>query len=1231
MQKKLMALVTVALISTAGMAQPAGGQQRQEWRNRQNRQNREMEELAKMDVSVPKTAYLVSDAHLDTQWNWDIQTTIRDYIPKTIRQNLHLLRTYPNYIMNFEGAIKYGWMKEYFPKEYEEVKKYIAQGRWHLTGTSWDATETIISSTESLFRNTLLGQQFYRNEYGKESCDFFLPDCFGFPYNYPTIAQHCGVIGFSSQKLQWRTNKFYDQKLTKYPFSVGIWEGIDGSRIMMTHGYAYNHSFRDTDISEDRRLYREMSESPTGVGYRYYGTGDTGGSPNIPSVRAMEKGLRGNGPVKIISATSDQIYKDFMPYEKHPELPTFKGELYMDVHGVGCYTSQAAMKLYNRQNEHLADAAERSSVIAEWLGKRDYPANAIRECWQTVILHQFHDDLTGTSIPRAYEFSWNDEIIDMKRFSDITLNAVSGVSEMLNTQVSGTPIVLYNPEGFTQNTIADVILGSTMADSYTITDAKGKTTASQVVTDTKGRKHLLIAAQVPATGFAVYSIKATSKKNATLEKEVSTMENTVYKLTFDQNGNLSSILDKRYNKELVEPGKAVGLIVFTECESHAWPAWEILKKTIDGNKVTVNEGVSVKLVEDGSLRKTVKVTKCYGESEISQYISLYEGELANRIDFYNEVEWKSLNSLLKCDFPLNISNPNATYDLGLGNVERCNNEDFKYEVYSHEWTDLTDKSGDYGVTVINNSKYGWDKPADNNIRLSLLWSPEVGRGYAYQNKQDFGHHEFTFSIIGHKGGLDKGLAVQQSTMLNSPIRAFEATKHNGELGREFSFVSSDNKSVTIRAFKKAEASDEYVIRVYENSGTSQQAKLTFATNIAKAAEADGTEKTLGAASFTGKSLNVDIKGYGVKTYKLCFGNQKHVTEMAQTEIPLRWNRRCFSYNEFRNGADFDGGNSYAAELLPEDGLKVDGVHFTFQDLDGLNGYSCWGDTIQLPEGKYNKVYFLAAAAKEDTEGKVSFIIPGKKGNRTDSIAVSVPYYTGFIGQWGHDGQGEGFMKEGEIAYVGTHRHSSEGDEPYEFTYMFKIGVDIPTGATQIIMPRQPNIVIFAIKAVEEPAQVKFASHMFITGNKCDAMNKEKVVRTNLLKDAKVIAKSGEVNDRESADKMTDGDIRTKWCDTKEAPNYVAFDLGSEKTISGWRLLNAGSEGAGYITRSCMLQVRSSLTSEWETVDLLDGNKQNDVTRTIEPVKAQYIRLYITSPTQRVSKDACRIYEFEVYE
>ena len=106
----------------------------------------------------------------------------------------------------------------------------------------------------------------------------------------------------------------------------------------------------------------------------------------------------------MISATSDQLFKDYFPYDKHPELPIFNGELLMDVHGTGCYTSQAAMKLYNRQNELLGDAAERAALAADWLGVADYPGNSLTESWKRFIFHQFHDDLTGTSIPRAYEF-----------------------------------------------------------------------------------------------------------------------------------------------------------------------------------------------------------------------------------------------------------------------------------------------------------------------------------------------------------------------------------------------------------------------------------------------------------------------------------------------------------------------------------------------------------------------------------------------------------------------------------------------------------------------------------------------------------------------------------------------------------------------------------------------------------------------------------------------------------
>lgn len=455
-------------------------------------------------------AYMVADAHLDTQWNWDVQTTIKDYIWKTMTQNFHLFKTYPDYIFNFEGGVKYWWMKEYYPLEYEQVKKYVAQGRWHLAGSSWDANETVICSAESWIRNILLGQTFYRQEFGKEGTDVFLPDCFGFGYDLPTLASHCGLIGFSSQKLGWRYNAFYPGG-KKYPFPVGLWQGIDGSRIMMAHGFGYGQRFKDEDLSNSSLLKSELGESTLGTIYRYYGTGDTGGSPTVESVRAVEKGIHGNGPIKIISATSDQIYKDYLPFDKYPELPVADGEMTMDVHGTGCYTSQAAMKLYNRQNEHLGDAAERASVIAEYLGQKPYPISEMTDNWRRMIWHQFHDDLPGTCIPKAYEFAWNDELLTLNRFSNVLTSAVGGVASQLNTMGNGTPIILYNNESFPVSAVADLRIGSN-AGEYTVTDASGRKVVSQVVNGANGEHRLLFDAKVQGTGFAVYHVKAGKAK-----------------------------------------------------------------------------------------------------------------------------------------------------------------------------------------------------------------------------------------------------------------------------------------------------------------------------------------------------------------------------------------------------------------------------------------------------------------------------------------------------------------------------------------------------------------------------------------------------------------------------------------------------------------------------------------------------------------------------------------------
>ena len=1170
-------------------------------------------------------AYMVADAHLDTQWNWDIQTTIKEYVWNTLNQNLFLLNQYPDYIFNFEGGVKYAWMKEYYPREYELMKAFVKAGRWHVSGASWDATDTLVPSVESFIRNIMLGQEFYRKELGVESTDIFLPDCFGFGWTLPTVAAHCGLIGFSSQKLDWRNNPFYGK--SKHPFTIGLWKGVDGASVMLAHGYDYGRRWDNEDLSENKYLMDLSKCTPLNTVYRYYGTGDVGGSPTIASVASVEKGIKGDGPLKIISAASDQLFKDYQPYGSHPELPVFDGELLMDVHGTGCYTSQAAMKLYNRQNELLGDAAERASVAAALLGVAEYPGKSLTESWQRFIFHQFHDDLTGTSIPRAYEFSWNDELLSLKQFSGILTHSVGSVAGKLDTRVKGIPVVFYNASGFKAADVVTIeVEASRFPKSVAVYNEQGKLVVSQLVSYTDGKVRLLVEATVPANGYAVYDVRLSGEGKEMPAVEAASVENSFYKLTLNENGDITSLFDKRNNKELVKAGKAIRLALFTENKSFEWPAWEILKETVDATPISITEDVKVTLCENGALRKTLCVEKRHDDSFFRQYIHLYEGVLAHRIDFTNEVDWQSTNALLKAEFPLNLNNEKATYDLGVGSVQRGNNILTAYEVYAQYWADLTDANGSYGVSIMNDSKYGWDKPDNNTLRLTLLHTPKTKKNYAYQDRQDFGHHTFTYSLVGHVGALDVVQTRENAELLNQRIKAFVVGKHRGELGKSYSLAFSDNRNVLIKALKKAESSDEYVVRVYEAAGKrAQKASIVFADDLVAAVEADGTEKTIGKAAFSGNRLEVSVNPNSIKTYKVRFASNKKVQTVAES-LPLAYDKKCFSWNEFKAAADFESGYSYAAELIPAE-MNVHGVPFKLETREELNGMACKGNVLKLPVNHaYNRLYILAAAASDkDVKG---IFRAGKSAQE-----IIVPSYTGFIGQWGHTGHTEGYLKDAEVAYVGTHRHSGEGDQPYEFTYMFKLAIDLPEKATEVVLPDNKDIVIFAATLTDvAAAPVCPVSELFRTANKCnDYQVESSVQRVNILKQDMVMGYSSYVNEKEKPAFMVDGDENTKWCAIAEMPHYVDFDLGSERSVNGWKLLNAAGENHSYVTSTCFLQGKSDKNGEWRTLDYVSGNSKNVLNRTLDKSEnVRYLRLLVTQPMQSSTGKDARIYEMEVY-
>lgn len=1003
-------------------------------------------------------AYMISNAHFDSQWNWDVQTSIDVYIRNTMVQNFWLLERYPDYVFNFEGGVKYSWMKEYYPEMYGQVKEWIRRGRWNVCGSTWDATDPNIPSPESFFRNILLGQQFYREEFGVRSNDIFLPDCFGFGYTLPTIAAHAGLIGFSTQKLQWRKHPFYGE--AKVPFSIGLWQGIDGSRLMAAlNANDYNTRWDGRDMSRDEGIIALAKGGVNNTAYRYYGVGDRGGSPTIPTLVSLEKGVHGDGPLEVVSTRAGQMYEDYYPFDKHPELSVYDGELLMDVHATGCYTSQAAMKRFNRRNEQLADAAERASVMAHWLGAAAYPAEELRTEWRRFIWHQFHDDLTGTSIPRAYTFSWNDELIAQDKFANLAASASGGVSRALDTRVKGIPVVVYNPVAEIRREVVEAeVAAASQPRAVSVWSPRGERVPAQLLGYRDGKARIAFAAEVGAVGYAVYDLRMQGAAvRSSLKATPNSLENRIYKLTLDANGDIASVLDKRSGRELVQDGKAFRLAMFTENKSTDWPAWEIWKETIDRAPEAVADDVVISVAEQGPLRATLKVSRRHGKSTFVQYISLTEGAADDRIDIRNEVDWQSENALLKAEFPMSVSNPEAAYDLGLGYIRRGNNTPTAYEVYAQQWADLTDRDGAYGVAVMNDCKYGWDKPDDHTLRLTLLHTPTPGRHYKYQSRQDIGRHVFTYSIVGHTGDPVAGRIASKAESLNQPLAAYAAPKHAGSLGREFSFLSVSTPQLAVKALKQAEDGSGYVLRLNEMSGKPlEQGEIRFAAPIEAAYVLNGVEERRAEARFEGNRLIVSSGRFAPSTYLVKLRTSDiRLNAPSSLSVDLPCNDYAFTVDAFNRQGNLDGkGNSYAAELVPEE-IASEGVVFRVSnDVERKNVVKCDGQRIALPQGNYGRVYLLAASLDGDRDAE--FAVDGK------SFRCPVPCYSGFFGQWGHDG-GEGFVKNGDLAYVGTHRHSADhGNESYVFTYMYKIGLPVEAGAKELTLPKDRNVAVFAV-------------------------------------------------------------------------------------------------------------------------------------------------------------------------
>ena len=669
-------------------------------------------ELAKRGGDPSLRISAVGHAHIDLAWLWPLRETIRKGA-RTFSTVLRNMEKYPDYVFGASQPQLYQWMKECYPELYAQVKERIAEGRWEVQGGMWVEPDANIPSGESLVRQVLYGKRFYRDEFGVEVLNLWLPDVFGYAGSLPQILKKAGLPYFLTQKLSW-------SEFNTHPHHTFHWEGIDGSRVLvhMPPESTYNSSAAPRAIARAENDYLDKDVSDRAL--VLFGIGDGGGGPGEEHLErlARERDLQGLAPV--VQEPAAAFFEKLA--EKASAYHVWRGELYLEKHQ-GTLTSQARNKRHNRKLEVALRELEHSAVRA-LAGGQSYPTAELDRIWKEMLLLQFHDILPGSSITRVYTES-------LARYEIL-------LAEVARLTADADRAWLGNGRSLTA-------INSLSWDRHEWLKAGG------------AWKHV----SAPALGAAVIG-DAPSVSGFSASAQA--LENDLLRVEFDDAGEIVSVFDKANRREALRPGEAGNVLSVYDDEGDAWDfAPDYAAKTPDAFKLVESEAWV-----DGP-RSIVRQVRRYGESTLTQNIVLTAG--SRRLDFETHVDWREPGKMLRTRFPVAVNAESARCEIQFGNIARPTLQNTswdvaKFEVCGHKWVDISE--GAYGVALLNDCKYG-HKVHGNVLDLNLL------RGTTWPDPiADRAEHDFTYALLPHAGDYAAGGVVREAYALNVPLRVVSA-------------------------------------------------------------------------------------------------------------------------------------------------------------------------------------------------------------------------------------------------------------------------------------------------------------------------------------------------------------------------------------------------------------------------------------------------------------------------
>ncbi|MBI4548937.1 MAG: alpha-mannosidase [Ignavibacteriae bacterium] len=819
------------------------------------------------DFAKRFTLFFDANAHIDAAWLWREKETI-EVCKNTFTSVLNMMDTRPDFTYTQSAAAYYDWMERLYPDVFKRIQQRVKDGRWEAIGGMWVEPDCNLPSGESWMHHLLYSQRYFRKKLGVDVKIGYNPDSFGYNWNMPQFYLNAGIDAFITQKIGWNEKNVF-------PHRVFWWEAPDGSRILNFFPFDYVST-----VDNPYRLIDWLRQFEANTGFTklmiLFGVGDHGGGPSHEMLDRIERLKTLDIFPKIEYGTATK-YLEWLKQEDLSEAPIWNDEIYLEYHQ-GCYTTQAKTKEWNRKCEVLLTNAEKFSALATMHGK-PYRSGDLEEAWRNVLFNQFHDILPGSGIrenyidaEEKYKFSETIGMFELKK-------SLSQIVPQINTSElkHGTPIIVFNPLAWERTDLLAVQLPEGDQSSYEVYDINGKEILSQIHRKEKYVRELLfVAKEVPSLGYRIYELRKARKEKPTQDYDINdeSIENEFFQVTVDPDvGWVKSIRDKRSGKELLAGhGNELQLL---EDKPTAWDAWNI---GLTGVKYPTRLR-KIEVVERGPVRATIRITRDYLKpgvkrdeptpdfptSFFTQEISLYNG--IDRIDFKTDIDWWEEKTMLKVAFPVSVYDTIATYDIPYGTIQRSTQwrnswDSAKVEVSAQRWADLS--QGDYGVSLLNEAKYGYDIKG-NVIRLSLLRLPKWPDPTA-----DRGKHTIEYALYPHQGNWRQAKTVQRAYEYNNPLFAILTDSHKGKLPLAHSFIQLQPSNLILTLLKKAEDSEAWIVQWYEAEGRESEAMLSLPETPRRVVRSNFLEEDGEQLMFGNNTVQVRTEKNSVVTVKVYF-------------------------------------------------------------------------------------------------------------------------------------------------------------------------------------------------------------------------------------------------------------------------------------------------------------------------------------------------------------------------